>query len=120
MGMAVGGQWEVGQARGAAGTPPPPHTHTTGLLAQVTTAGEGQLASCPPLPPVLVLTTPSIFRIQQPLRACSMQSWVGFQFNALSSTREKELSQSLVGHSSSPQLGMEVRKMLAVLVFLDT
>lgn len=49
-----------------------------------------------------------------------MQSWVGFQFNALSSTREKELSQSLVGHSSSPQLGMEVRKMLAVLVFLDT
>lgn len=116
--MAVGDQWEVGQARGTAG---PPHPHPqTGLLAQLTTAGKGQLASCPPLPPVLALTTPSILRIQQRLRACSMQSWVGFQFNALSSTHEKELSQSLVGHSSSPQLCMEVRRMLAVLVFLDT
>lgn len=43
-----------------------------------------------------------------------MQSQVGFQCRVLSKTLQKELSQSLVGHSSSPQLGMEVSRILAV------
>lgn len=54
----------------------------TEFLVKVTTAGGGQLAYCPTLPPVLAFIRPNILRIQQPLRACSMHSPVGFQCKA--------------------------------------